>query len=159
MLTAASGNVVVADPPNKRLTIYSLTGKTLRNISCPLLSNNQVSICAGHGDDVIIADWQTNKVFRFNINTWNVMWTFTHPHHPQGLVCYGDYILVAACNSNIIYTLSYATGEKVSEMRGDAIHTSSLFRDPIRSLSVTGNTLLVPQYWTHKLLFYRLSEK
>ncbi|XP_067944873.1 uncharacterized protein [Watersipora subatra] len=110
MLSVAAGNVVVADPPNKRLTIYSLTGKTLRNISCPLLSNNQVSICAGHGDDVIIADFETQKVFRFNITTGNVVWTFTHPNPPQGLVCYGDYILVAAYSSNIIYTLSYATG-------------------------------------------------
>ncbi|XP_067944881.1 tripartite motif-containing protein 2-like [Watersipora subatra] len=53
MLIVAAGNVVVADPPNKRLTIYSPTGKTLRNVICPLLSNKQVSICAGHGDDVI----------------------------------------------------------------------------------------------------------
>ncbi|XP_067944882.1 uncharacterized protein [Watersipora subatra] len=140
MLTVAAGNVVVADPLNKRLTIYSLTGKTLRNISCLLLSNNEVSICAGHGDDVIIADYKTKKVFRFNITTGNVMWTFTHPDYPQGMVCYGDYILVAAENSSIIYTLSYATGEKVSEMRGDDISTNSLY-GYIFSLSVNGNTL------------------
>ncbi|XP_067944884.1 uncharacterized protein [Watersipora subatra] len=81
MLTVAAGNVVVADPPNKRLTIYSLT-----------------------------ADCEANEVIRLNITTGNVMWTFNHPDPPQGLVCYGDYILVAACDSNIIYTLSYATG-------------------------------------------------
>ncbi|XP_067944916.1 uncharacterized protein [Watersipora subatra] len=109
MLTVAAGNIVVADPPNKRLIIYSLTGKTLRNISCPLLSNNIVSICAGHGDDVIVADYETKKVFRFNITTGDVMWTFTHPKPPQGLVCYGDYILVAARKSYGIYKLSYAT--------------------------------------------------
>ncbi|XP_067940641.1 uncharacterized protein [Watersipora subatra] len=159
MLTVAAGNVVVADPPNKRLTIYSLTGKTLRNISCPLLSNNPVSICAGHGDDVIIADYETKKVFIFNMNTGNVMWTFTHPNPPLGLLCYGDYILVAACNSNIIHTLSYATGEKVSEMSGDAIQTKGPFRNPIFSLSGAGNTLVIPQWRTHKLLFYTLSEK
>ncbi|XP_067944887.1 tripartite motif-containing protein 2-like [Watersipora subatra] len=156
MLTVAAGNVVVADPPNKRLTIYSLTGKTLRNVSCPLLSNSQVSICAGHGDDVIIADYKTKKVFRFNITTRNVMWTFTHPDHPQGLLCYEDFILVAAYNSSIIYTLRYATGEKVSEMRGDGI--GSLL-SPIYSLSVTGYTLVVPQWRTRKLLFYKLSGK
>ena len=111
MLTVAADNVVIADPPNKRLTIYSLTGETLRNISCPLLSNIQVSICAGHGDDVIIADWKSRKVFRFNITTGNIMWTFIHPTPPQGLACYGDYILVAARDSDIIYTLSYATGK------------------------------------------------
>ncbi|XP_067944895.1 uncharacterized protein [Watersipora subatra] len=158
MLTVAAGNVVVADPPNKRLTIYSLTGRTLRNISCPLLSNSEVTICTGHGDDVIIAGFETKKVFRFNITSRNVMWTFTHPDPPQGLVCYGDYIQVAAYNSNIIYTLSYATGEIVSMMRGDGISTYS-FYDPIHSLSGTGNTLVVPQYWTNKVLFYKLSEK
>ncbi|XP_067944063.1 uncharacterized protein [Watersipora subatra] len=158
MLTVAAGNVVVADPPNKRLTIYSLTGKALRNVSCPLLSNSQVSICAGHGDDVIIADYETKTVFRFNITTGNVMWTFTHPDPPQGLVCYGDYILVAAWNSNIIYILSYVKGEKVSEMRSSGI--GGLLK-PIHSLSVTGNTLVIPLYtwWTRKLLFYKLSEK
>ncbi|XP_067944879.1 uncharacterized protein [Watersipora subatra] len=154
MLTVAAGNVVIADPPNKRLTIYSLTGKTLRNVSCPLLSDNQVSICAGLGEDVIIADHKTKKVFRFNITTGNVMWTFTHPYPPQGLVCYGDYILVAALNSSSIYTLSYATGEKVSEMRDDAIVG---LLNPIYSLSVTGNTLVVPQRRTKKLLFYKWS--
>ncbi|XP_067944883.1 uncharacterized protein [Watersipora subatra] len=154
MLTVAAGKVVVADPLNKRLTFISLTGKTLRNVSCPLLSDGQVSISAGHGDDVIIADYNTKKVFSFNITTGNVMWTFTHSDPPQGLVCYGDYILVAALNSNFIYTLSYATGDKVSELRDDAIGNK-----PIYSLSVTGNTLGVPQWWTHKVLFYKLSEK
>ncbi|XP_067944899.1 uncharacterized protein [Watersipora subatra] len=154
MLTVAAGNVVVADPPNKRLTIYSLTGKTLRNVNCPLLSNNEVTICAGHGDDVIIADFETNKVFRFNITTGNVMWTFTHPDRPQGLVYYRDYILVAAYNSSVIYTLSYATGEKVSEMRGDDIGHGSIY-----SLSVTGNTLVIPEWWNRKLFFYKLNEK
>ncbi|XP_067944878.1 uncharacterized protein [Watersipora subatra] len=156
MLTVAAGNVVVADPPNKRLTIYSLTGETLRNVSCPLLSNHRVTICAGHGDDVLIADHKTKKVFRFNITTRNVMWTFTHPDYPQGMVCYGDYILVAACDSSIIYTLSYATGGKVTEMRDDAI--GGLISS-IHSLSVTGNTLVVPRYYTQKLLFFKLSEK
>ncbi|XP_067944012.1 uncharacterized protein [Watersipora subatra] len=156
MLTVAAGNVVVADPPNKRLTIYSLTGKTLRNVSCPLLSNNEVSICAGHGDDVIIADYKTRKVFRFNIATGNVMWTFTHPDHPQGLVCYGDYILAAAYRSKIIHTLSYTTGEKVSEMRDDSI---SVFYNPIYSLSVSANTLVVPLWRPKTMLFYKLSEK
>ncbi|XP_067944877.1 uncharacterized protein [Watersipora subatra] len=113
-----------------------------------------VSICAGHGDDVIIADYEKKKVFRLNITTGNVMWTFTHPDCPLGLVCYGDYILVAAENSSIIYTLSYATGEKVSEMRGGGIGF-----DDIYSLSAAGNTLVVPQWYTNKLLFYKLSEK
>ncbi|XP_067944874.1 uncharacterized protein [Watersipora subatra] len=117
MLTVAAGNVVVADPFNKRLTIYSLTGKTLRNISWPLLIRGAVSICAGRGDDVIISDHGTKKVFRFNITTGNVVWTFTHPNPLQGLVCYGDYILVAAENRNIIYTLSYATGANTTDYR------------------------------------------
>ncbi|XP_067944188.1 uncharacterized protein [Watersipora subatra] len=154
MLTVAAGCVAVADPPNKRLIIYSLSGKTLRNISCSLLSNNQVSICAGHGDDVIIADYRTRKVFRFNINTGKVMWTFTHFNSPKGLVCYGDYILVAAYSSNSIYTLSYETGEKVSAIRDDAIGKGSIY-----SLSVTGDTLVVPNWETQKVLFYKLSEK
>ncbi|XP_067945007.1 uncharacterized protein [Watersipora subatra] len=111
MLTVAAGNVVVADPPKKKLIIYSLTGKTLRDVSCSLLSNNEVSICAGHGHDIIIADYNTKKVFRFNITTEKVIWTFTHRDSPQGLVCYGDYILVAADNSNSIYALSYAKGK------------------------------------------------
>ncbi|XP_067944908.1 uncharacterized protein [Watersipora subatra] len=135
MLTVAAGNVVVADPPNKRLTIYSLTGKTLRNISCPLLSNNQVSICAGHGDDVIIADCKTKKVFRLNITTGNVVWTFTHPNHPQGLVCYGDYILVAACSSNIIYTLNYASGVNKQTQKCDNFLLVNLAAVQMRVLS------------------------
>ncbi|XP_067940904.1 uncharacterized protein [Watersipora subatra] len=156
MLTVAAGNVVVADPLNKRLTIYSINGKTLRNVSCPLLSNNQVSICAGHSDDVIIADYETKKVFRFNITTGNFIWIFTHHDPPLGLVCYGDYILVAAYNNTIIYTLSYATGKKVSEMRSDRIGHGCIY-----SLSVTSNILVVPLYtwWTRKVLFYKLSEK
>ncbi|XP_067944403.1 uncharacterized protein [Watersipora subatra] len=164
MLTVAASNVVVADPPNKRLTIYSLTGETLRNVSCPLMSNNQVSVCTGQGDNVIIADYETKKVFRFNITTGNVMWTFTHPNPPQGLVCYEDYIVVAAHNSNIICALSYATGEKVSEMRDDGVYTNSLFGyclfdKPIFSLSVTGNNFVVPDWVTKNVLFYKLSEK
>ncbi|XP_067944981.1 uncharacterized protein [Watersipora subatra] len=154
MLTVARGNVVVADPPNKRLTIYSLTGKTLRNVNCCPLSNNQVSICAGHGDDVIIADCKTKKVFRFNITTENVVWTFNHLYHPKGLVCYGDYILVAGYASNSIYTLSYDAGEKVSEVKDDAIGNGSTY-----SLSVAGNTLVVPIWEAQKVLFCKLNEK
>ncbi|XP_067945479.1 uncharacterized protein [Watersipora subatra] len=156
IMTVVAGAVVVADPPNKMLAIYSLTDMVLRNVSCPLLSNHQVSICAGHGDDVIIADYDTKNVFRFDLINGNIMWTFTHPDPPQGLVCYGDYVLVAAAYDNNIYTLSYATGEKVLQMRDDALGHAD-----ICSLSVMGNTLVVPlnAYRTKKVLFYELSEK
>ncbi|XP_067946866.1 uncharacterized protein [Watersipora subatra] len=160
MLTVTAGDVVIADPHNKRLIIYSLTGTTLHNVNCHLLSNAQVLLCTGHGDDVIIANSETNKVFRFNITTENVRLTFTHPDPTQGLVCYRDYILVAARNSISIYTLSYATGEKVSKMIDDGISTDSCC-NRIYSLSVTGQTLVVPHQSgvAGKLLFYKLSEK
>ncbi|XP_067944405.1 uncharacterized protein [Watersipora subatra] len=155
-IISTSGRVESISLHVNRLYILSRSEPctTLRNISCPLLSNNMVSICAGYGDDVIITDCKTKKVFRFNITTGNVMWTFTHPYHLLGLVCYGDYILVAAFNSSIIYTLNYTTGRKVSEMRGAGIGHGS-----ICSLSVNGNTLVAPQWHTNNVFFYKLSEK
>ncbi|XP_067949162.1 uncharacterized protein [Watersipora subatra] len=154
MLTVAAGKVVVADPLNKRVTVYSLTGKTLHNISCSLLSdNNIVTICAGYGDDVIIADYHTDKIIRLNITTGDIMWTVTHPN-PIGLVCYRDYILVAAGVTISIYTLSYVTGERVSIMAHDEIYGSNVY-----SLSVSDGTLVVPDDEDDRMLFYRLDEK
>ncbi|XP_067930884.1 uncharacterized protein [Watersipora subatra] len=154
MLTVAGGSVVVANPFNQRLTIYSLTGKTLRNVSCPLLSNNQVSICAGHGDDVIITDNKTKKVLRINITTGNVKWSFTHPNLTKGLMCYRNYVLVAAWKCKSVFTLSYDTGVKLSTMKDNAIGNGDFY-----SLCVTGNTLVVPSWDTYQVRFYKLSEK
>ena len=113
VLTVVSDQVVIADPPNKRVTVYSLTGQILRHVPCPLLSNlNTTATCAGDGDFIIVSDRGSSQVFRFNINTGDVMWTYKGLHEPQGVTCYRRVVVVTSDDGSV-KILDVKTGESL----------------------------------------------
>ena len=112
VLTIVSDQVVVADPANNRITIYSLTGQILRQVPCSLLGSSDMTVCAVDDSSVVVSDRDTYQVFRFNITTGDVMWTYEDVSQPLGVTCYGRrYVLVANCNNQTVKILDIKTGE------------------------------------------------
>ena len=112
VLTIVSDQVVIADPPNKRITVYSLDGQILRQVPCSLLSNYYGFMCAVDDCSVVYSDHNSSKVFRVNINTGDVMWTCSDIKEPQGITVYGrGYVLVARNNCSSVKVLDIKTGK------------------------------------------------
>ena len=112
VLTIVSDQVVIADQPNKRITVYSLTGQILRHVPCSLLCNDYGFMCAVDDCSVVYSDYKSSKVFRVNINTGHVMWTCSDIVKPQGITCDGRrYVLVASYHCSTVHVLDIKTGK------------------------------------------------
>jgi len=111
-LAIVDDQVVVPDRGNKRLTIYSLTGEVIKHVSCPLLSNSHTAICAADRHCVVVSDYGSSQVFKLDLTTEKVIWTWKDVSRPQGVTCYrSKYILVTNCSSKTtIWILDVETG-------------------------------------------------
>ena len=136
VLTIVSDQVVIADPPNNRITIYSLTGQILRHVPCSLLGSSNMTVCAVDDSSVVVSDYGTSQVFRFNITTGDVMWTYKDVSRPLGVTCYGRrYVLVASYNNKTVKILDIKTGEsfKTSQRSLFSEHDSMFLSEVILS--------------------------
>ena len=136
VLTIVSDQVVIADPPNNRITIYSLTGQILRHVPCSLLGSSHMTVCAVDDSSVVVSDYGTSQVFRFNITTGDVMWTYKDVSEPLGVTCYGRrYVLVASYDNKTVKILDIKTGEsfKTSQRSLFSEHDSMFLSEVILS--------------------------
>ena len=136
VLTIVSDQVVIADPPNNRITIYSLTGQILRHVPCSLLGSRHLNVCAVDDSSVVVSDSGTSQVFRFNITTGDVMWTYKDVSEPLGVTCYGRrYVLVASNYNKTVKILDIKTGEsfKTSQRSLFSEHDSMFLSEVILS--------------------------
>ena len=68
-----------------------------------MFGGTYVGVCAVDDSSVVVSDYDTSQVFRFNITTGDVMWTCKDVSGPLSVTCYGRrYVLVA----NLIYSVS-----------------------------------------------------
>ena len=114
MMTVVSDQVVITDPACKRIVIYSLTGQILRHVPCSQLALSCIDICAVDDSSVIVLNHKSAQVFRFNIATGDILWTymFRGLHKPHSAICWGEiYVLVVVRDSDTMMILDIRTGE------------------------------------------------
>ena len=112
MLTVLSDQIVIPDKPNKRITVYSLDGTTLRHIPFSLISDTHVCTCSVDETSVIVSDCDSSQVSKVNIATGEVMWTCRDVRDPMGVTCYTHrYVFVAGYNNNTVKILDVSTGK------------------------------------------------
>jgi len=110
-LAVVSDQVVIPDRQNKSLTVYSLTGKVIKHIKCPLLSPNLVSMCAVDNLSVVVSDYQTSKVIKVNIPSGEVEWTSRDVPYPEGVAYHGGRVFVTSLsNTTRVWILDVNTG-------------------------------------------------
>ena len=90
--------------PNRRLpslTIYSLQGELIKQITIPSMSTDLKALAVCGDNSVILSDYGANSVSRINIDSGEVVWTAKYVKEPQGVVCYRNrYVMVSNANSN-----------------------------------------------------------
>ena len=90
--------------PNMRLpslTVYSLKGELIKQITIPFLSTGYKALAVCGDNSVILSDSGANSVSRINIETGEVVWTSKHVQRPQGVVCYrNSYVMVTNANTD-----------------------------------------------------------
>lgn len=110
-LCIVSDQVIVPDRNNNRLTVYSLSGKIVRDVPCRLPSWGNIAMCSAGDDSVVVSTESTDEVFKINITTGAVSWKSPHVDQPGGVVRYGEEnLLVACCTSGQIQILNILTG-------------------------------------------------
>ncbi|XP_067934091.1 uncharacterized protein [Watersipora subatra] len=150
--TIVAGKLVIADPSNKEICVYSLSGALVHRISCPHLGESHNTISASDDESVVISLYDQSKVFKFNIKTGQILWTLFGVRCPEGLVQYGYYTLLAAYNNETISVVDSSTGKVVSTMKNAALSGGHVY-----SLAIFGSTLLVPKRNSQQLLFCQLT--
>ena len=72
-----------------------------------------VSMCECDDNSVIISDYSTDRVFKFNLISGAVEWTNTDITDPTSARCYGQYVLVSGdfTNQTHISIINSETGE------------------------------------------------
>ena len=105
--------LIIPDPSNKQLVVFSLTGDIIRRIPCDLCTDGEVATNVGGDNSVIVSVQGGNKVFRINIDSGEVMWVSNRVTRPQGVVCFKNrYVLVTNYGSETrIWILDINTGE------------------------------------------------
>ena len=113
VLTIVSDQVVMADPFEGRITIYSLTGQMIRQIPCNTISGCSVSVCDADDSSIVVSIVNSSKVFRLDLNTGNIMWTSTDIFEPFAVQRYGKRHVFAANNvhDRELNILDIKTGE------------------------------------------------
>ena len=105
--------LIIPDPSNKQLVVFSLTGDIIKHIPCDLCTGSQVAMTVGGDSSVIVSVDNISSVIRINIDSGEVMWVSNHVRKPQGVVCYKNrYVLVTNYGSETrIWILDINTGE------------------------------------------------
>ena len=103
--------VIIPDRHQKQLKFYSLEGKLVSNVPCPQLSNHWIVICIADPSSIVISDYASSQVFKYDITTNQTIWTCRDITYPLGVACYKEQcILVASLHSNALKVLSVETG-------------------------------------------------
>ncbi|XP_067939619.1 uncharacterized protein [Watersipora subatra] len=152
MLVIINDKVLLSDPPNSRITTYSLDGQVLHHMPCPLTVSSHVTIRSPDNSSLILSSFTHSKICKIDTTTHEVMWTLTQVKRPEGLVSYGEYILLTAHNNKTIYIINSTTGNIVSQMAHRSIDAGS-----VPSLEVSGSTLILPKYNSKEVSFYKMN--
>ncbi|XP_067939337.1 uncharacterized protein [Watersipora subatra] len=151
-LAVTCDKVVAPDRMKKFLIIYSLTGKKLKDISCPQLSENWVSLCVSGSDKVVVSDYGSSQICLIDISQSQLLWTCKDVSDPLGLACYGEkYIMVAACESRTVRILDSSTAEVVAELTDSAIESGAVF-----NVVISGDRLIVANYLNENIAVFQL---
>lgn len=113
-LIVMADQVLIPDRMNNRVTVYSLTGETLRHIPLhPHPGNTHIAACSVDDTSIIISHYGSSQVLKINIATGDVMWTSKSVSEPYAVTCHrGKYAFVTSCDhSTIIKILCTSTGE------------------------------------------------
>ena len=112
-LRVLNDKVIIPSRTFPALTMYSLQGKLLKEITVPGMTNDYKALAVYGDDSVILSDCGSDRVSRINIERGEVMWASKHVQGPEGIVCYKDgFVLVTNSDKDTrIWILDINTGE------------------------------------------------
>ena len=103
MLRVVSDQVIVPSDELGSLCVYSLDGKLLKKIKCPVTKDSWKTMAICGDNSVIVCDCGENGsvVFRVDINSSQVVWISSDIDTPLGVVCYKEkFVLIASYNKD-----------------------------------------------------------
>ena len=94
-ITVTGDRVILPDRSRRQLTIYTSEGSLVKHIACEHLEEQgSVSSCTPEEGSVVVACSTPSVVFRVNIDTEEVIWSFNDANGFGGVTNFGrDYII------------------------------------------------------------------
>ena len=91
--------LVIPNSNAKCISIYSLNGKLVKELTYPHLADCWTGIATCGDNSIVISDTLTGVVGRIDSDGGEILWTSTHVSEPEGVVCYKNrYVLVTNRN-------------------------------------------------------------
>ena len=115
-MAVVGDQLLLADNSNACIAVYTLNGEKRRSIPCPLMGSGFNSVCGCGPDAVVIADDDSNKIFRVKLSTGEVEWTSDAVNKPIGVCQYSDKYILVTTAANIhqakVWILNSKSGEQ-----------------------------------------------
>jgi len=95
-LAIINNQIAIPDRQNKTLVFYSLNGKVVNTLSCPLLTDTVVYLSAADNNSIIISQLHSPLVYKVDTTSGDIIWQCEDVAEPYGVTCYRDeFVLVA----------------------------------------------------------------
>ena len=108
-----ANQIVVPNPLQRRLTVYSLTGEVIKHITRLPIANSSayqgMAVCAVDSNSVVVTRFPESLVFKVNIETGKTMWTCRDVPKPQGVAVYSKEYVCVVSQGNLSF-INTATG-------------------------------------------------
>jgi len=95
-LAIINNQIAIPDRLNRTLVLYSLTGKVVNTLPCPLLTDASVRLSAADNNSIIISQSDSSLVYKVDTSSGDIIWQCKEVAKPCGVTCYTDeFVLVA----------------------------------------------------------------
>ena len=157
VLTAVSDQIVIVDPPSQ-LTVYSLSGQPLSQVTCLKVPVHprRISICPCYDDSVIITERDSPYISRINIRTGETVWRCRYWCIYVQATCFARrYVILASYYGNTFLILDTQTGEEISRIAVEGASAQS----GADSILCARNILIIgrSQQSAASILIYKIS--
>jgi len=95
-LVIINNQVAIPDRLKKTLVFYSLTGKVVNTLPCPLLTDTSVRLSAAENNSIIISQLHSSLVYKVDTSSGDIIWQCKEVAAPNGVTCYRDEFVVVA---------------------------------------------------------------
>jgi len=111
-LAIINNQISITDKLNRTLAIYSLNGKVVNTLPCPLLTDTPVCLSAADNNSIIISQCDSSLVYKVNTSSGDIIWQCKEVAKPCGVTCSRDefVLVVDEAEPTTLCVLSLHTG-------------------------------------------------
>lgn len=111
-LAICGEHLVMPNRRNRTLTVYNRDGSMVKSVPIPHINDLQVAVASAGSNSIIVTHFDSDSVFKMNIDSGEVLWTCKQIYCPRSVACLDDrYVYVAGDEDpSTVFILDAHTG-------------------------------------------------